>query len=204
VGDQPGRGLGRWFDVPLSVAVLVVGSPLWLAIAAAVRLTSPGPVLHRSRRVGRGGTEFEHLKFRSMRVGAGPAITARGDSRITTVGRWLRSSKLDEIPQLLNVVRGEMAIVGPRPEDPRYVDPGDPVHTFVLQALPGITSRASVEYRHEERILAEADDLDAAYRTTVLPEKLRLDAEWLRARTVRADLRIVADTALAIVRRHEA
>ena len=203
VAEQPPGGLGRWFDLPVAGAVLILGAPLWLGLALAIRLTSPGPVLHRARRSGRGGEPFEMLKFRSMRLDHGTGITAYGDPRITPVGRFLRTSKLDEVPQLINVLRGEMAIVGPRPEDPRYVDRDDPLHAFVLRSLPGLTSRASVDYRHEEQILAGIDDVEAVYRSEVLPSKLRIDAAWVQTRTVRSDLRIIADTVLAIARSHD-
>lgn len=203
VAEQPSRGLGRWFDIPVAFAVLALGAPLWLGLALAIRITSRGPTLHRSRRAGQCGEPFELLKFRSMKQGDGMGITAHGDPRITPIGRLLRTSKLDEVPQLFNVLRGEMAIVGPRPEDPRYVDYHDPLHVFVLQALPGLTSRASVDYRHEERTLAAAPDVEAAYRLEVLPTKLRIDAAWLRARTVRSDLRIILDTVFAIARAHD-
>jgi lipopolysaccharide/colanic/teichoic acid biosynthesis glycosyltransferase len=199
-----GRGLGRFFDLAVAVIVLVCGAPLWLSIALAVRLTSRGPALHRATRCGQGGESFELLKYRSMRIEGGPGITASRDPRITPVGAVLRTSKLDEIPQMVNVLRGEMAIVGPRPEDPRFVDLTNPVQQLVLSVRPGLTSRASVEYRHEQQLLARTDDLELVYRNEVLPEKLRLDAEWLRNRTVSSDLRIVVDTVLAIFRRSSA
>lgn len=202
--DPVGKGLGRWFDVPVASAVLVLGAPVWGIIAVAIKLSSKGPVLHKSIRSGRFGKEFELLKFRSMRVVDGPRITRHGDPRITRIGSLLRATKLDEVPQLINVLRAEMAIVGPRPEDPTYVDDTDPTHRLVLSVRPGLTSRASVEFRHEERILAMAEDSEKTYRLEVLPTKLALDAIWLRERSVTSDIRIVADTVLAILRRHDA
>lgn len=186
--------------MPVAGLVLTLGAPLWIGLALMVRLTSQGPALHRAIRIGQGGKPFTLLKYRSMRIGLGPTLTAGSDPRITGIGRLLRLSKLDEVPQLINVLRGEMSIVGPRPEDPSFIRWQDPVQLQVLSARPGLTSRASVVYRHEERILAEAKDVERIYREEVLPAKLALDAEWLASRTVCADIRIVFDTAAALVR----
>jgi len=190
---------------------LILLGPLILGLGLAVRLTSPGPAFHRATRVRPGGT-FALYKLRTMRVGAsssGPGITAAGDRRVTGLGRALRRSKLDELPQLWNVVRGDMALVGPRPEDPRYVDQSDPLHARVFGALPGITGPTALAYRDEEPILADAaheiarshgrdratdEDLDRAYRAVVLPAKLELDAEYLASRTTRGDLAVLSMT----------
>jgi lipopolysaccharide/colanic/teichoic acid biosynthesis glycosyltransferase len=190
---------------------LVVLGPLILALGLAVRLTSPGPAFHRAIRVRPGGT-FDLYKLRTMRVGAdgaGPAVTAAGDRRVTRLGRLLRKSKLDELPQLWNVVRGDMALVGPRPEDPRYVDLADPLQATVFGALPGITGPTALAYRDEEAILADAardmarshgrdratdEDLDRAYREVVLPAKLRLDGDYLTDRSIRRDLAVMGMT----------
>jgi lipopolysaccharide/colanic/teichoic acid biosynthesis glycosyltransferase len=195
----------------LALAGLVVLGPLVLALGLAVRLTSPGPAFHRATRWRPGGT-FTLYKLRTMSAGAatsGPGITAGGDPRVTRLGRLLRRTKLDELPQLWNVVRGDMLLVGPRPEDPRYVDLADPLHAIVFGAMPGITGAASVEYRDEETALAAAAlavaraagrdtptpaDLDQAYRLTILPEKLRLDARYLTTRSTRGDLGILLKT----------
>jgi lipopolysaccharide/colanic/teichoic acid biosynthesis glycosyltransferase len=195
----------------LALIGLVVVSPLLLGLAIAVRLTSPGPALHRAMRVRPGGT-FALLKLRSMRADAattGPGITAGGDRRVTRLGRLLRRTKLDELPQLWNVVRGDMALVGPRPEDPRYVDLGNPLHAVVFAARPGITGATALAYRDEESILAAAsleiarsrgrdeatgDDLERAYRDVVLPTKLAMDAEYLRTRSWGGDVRVLVDT----------
>jgi lipopolysaccharide/colanic/teichoic acid biosynthesis glycosyltransferase len=190
---------------------LVVLAPLILALALAVRLTSPGPALHRATRVRPGGT-FTLYKLRSMRadaVSTGPGVTAGGDRRVTRLGRILRRTKLDELPQLWNVARGDMALVGPRPEDPRYVDLSDPLHARVFGALPGITGPTALVYRDEEPLLETAarerarsagrdepthDDIEAAYREVVLPSKLRMDAGYLAARSTNSDLRVLAMT----------
>jgi lipopolysaccharide/colanic/teichoic acid biosynthesis glycosyltransferase len=197
----------------IAVVGLVVLGPLILLFGVAVRLTSPGPAFHRATRVRPGGT-FTLYKLRTMRVRAdrsGPAITAAGDHRVTRFGRVLRRSKIDELPQLWNVVRGDMALVGPRPEDPRYVDLADPLHATVFNALPGITGPTALAYRDEESILAkEAQelahrdgrdratecDLDRAYREIILPAKLRMDREYLETRSTMSDV----STLLATVR----
>jgi lipopolysaccharide/colanic/teichoic acid biosynthesis glycosyltransferase len=196
-----------------AVALLVLG-PLLIALAAAVRMSSPGPALHRAVRVRPGGT-FTLLKLRSMRVNAstsGLGVTAAGDARVTRFGRVLRRTKLDELPQLWNVVRGDMALVGPRPEDLRYVDMSDPVHARVFGVRPGITGAASVEYRDEETILAaEAagiaaadgramttnDDVERAYRERIMPAKLALESEYLATRSWRSDIDILRRTVFA-------
>lgn len=196
----------RLFDVVTATGALIVLSPLLLGAALAVRCSSKGPALHRAKRVGRNGELFELLKFRSMRVGSaasGPGVTARGDSRITAVGRVLRSTKLDELPQLVNVLRGQMSIVGPRPEDPRYVAWYTEEQRAILGWRPGITSPASLSYRDEESILAGADDLDAAYRT-VMAEKITIDMAYFPDQSLRGDLRTLWHTIAAVVRRGRA
>jgi lipopolysaccharide/colanic/teichoic acid biosynthesis glycosyltransferase len=213
------RGSVETWQRPAAACLLVVASPLLAAIAVAVRLTSPGPSLYRARRVSAGGT-FELLKFRTMRAGSdreGPGVTASGDPRVTRLGRLLRDAKLDELPQLWNVVRGEMLIVGPRPEDPRYVDWDDPLHRAVFSAKPGIVGPTALAYRHEEPILAAAarevamaagrstptpGDVDRAYRERLLPAKLAIDGGYLASRSVRGDLAILGRTLGVISRRH--
>ncbi len=195
----------------IALVLLVLLSPLILALAIAVRLSSSGPAFHRAVRVRPGGT-FTLFKLRTMRavpMGTGPGITAAGDPRVTRLGRMLRRTKLDELPQLWNVVRGEMALVGPRPEDPRYVDLTDPLHAEVFGARPGITGPTALRYHDEERILADAatevarshgrdvatdEDLDRAYREVVLPAKLAIDREYLGRRTTRVDLGVLGRT----------
>ena len=203
----------------LACVGLVVLGPLILALGLAVRLSSPGPAFHRATRVRPGGT-FTLYKLRTMRVGAegtGPGITAAGDRRVTRLGRGLRKWKLDELPQLWNVVRGDMALVGPRPEDPRYVDLSDPLHATVFGALPGITGPTALAYRDEETILADAtreiahshgrvtgtdEDLDRAYRDVVLPAKLQLDAEYLGSRSIKGDVDVLGMTIGQVLRRN--
>ena len=195
--------------------LLIVLAPLLVALALAVRLTSPGPVLYRATRVGPGRT-FQLLKFRSMRVvSEGPGVTASGDPRVTALGRLLRRTKLDELPQLWNVVSGDMLLVGPRPEDPRYVDSTDGLHRLVFSAQPGMTGPAALAFRDEEAILAREAlamarqagrervtqaDVERAYRERVLPRKLELDAEYLRSRSARRDLAILVRTMREVLR----
>jgi lipopolysaccharide/colanic/teichoic acid biosynthesis glycosyltransferase len=192
----------RGLDLVLGTAGVLVAAPVILAVAIAMRAgagADRGPVFYRAIRVGEGGRPFRIVKLRTMRAGsAGPAITASGDDRITPLGRRLRRTKLDELPQLWNVLRGDMSIVGPRPEDAKFVDWSDPLHRLVFTARPGITGLAQVAYRDEEAIVP-AGDSEAAYREGILPAKLELDADYLRHRTLRADLRIIARTVFAVV-----
>jgi lipopolysaccharide/colanic/teichoic acid biosynthesis glycosyltransferase len=194
----------------MAALALLVLLPVVAIIAIAIRIVAPGPVIHRAQRVGRGGTPFVLLKFRSMAVGAkGSAITAAGDPRVTPIGRRLRRTKLDELPQLWNVVRGEMAIVGPRPEDPRYVDLDDALQREVLSVPPGMTSPTALAFADEERRVAAAalavaraagreqateGDIETAYRTAIQPQKLRMDASYVRTRSARGDLRVITRT----------
>jgi lipopolysaccharide/colanic/teichoic acid biosynthesis glycosyltransferase len=201
----------------LAGVTLLLVTPALTILALAVRLTSPGPALHRAARMGPDGP-FTLYKLRTMRPGnaSGPAVTASGDPRITELGRFLRRTKLDELPQLWNVVKGDMALVGPRPEDPRYVDPANPVHALVFRARPGITGPTALAYRDEETLLAleaadlarevgaaypTAEHLDRAYRERVLPRKLEMDAAYLRDRSARGDLAILVRTIGQMLRR---
>jgi len=171
---------------------LLMLSPIIVLLALAVLLGSGRPILFRQRRVGRNGRPFDLLKFRTMRNGLrGKPITAGGDGRVTRVGRVLRRYKLDELPQLWNVVRGEMSLVGPRPEIPELVDLDDPMWRAVLEVRPGITDLATLIYRNEEEILAAAENPERYYRAVVLPAKLRLNLEYLAVRSWRTDLKIV-------------
>jgi lipopolysaccharide/colanic/teichoic acid biosynthesis glycosyltransferase len=195
------RGLDLAFGVPgLVIAAAVAG-----VVAAAMRATGDdGPVFYRAVRVGEGGTPFRIVKLRTMRTGAsGPGITAAADRRITPLGRRLRRAKLDELPQLWNVVRGQMSLVGPRPEDPRFVDWSDPLHRLVFTARPGITGLAQIAYRNEEAMVPVADT-EQVYRQRILPAKILYDAEYLRHRSLRADLRIIGGTLSALAGRRRA
>lgn len=195
-------------DRLVAVVALVSLAPLLALVGLVVRLDSSGPALHRATRVGKDGRPFTLLKFRTMvqDASAGPRVTASGDARITRVGRRLRATKLDELPQLVNVARGDMRLVGWRPEDPAYIDPNNDQQVGLLRYAPGITSPASVAYRHEERILAAAvaagNDLDEAYRA-LATAKASVDLEYLRQRTLGGDARVVIDTLRTVARRHD-
>jgi lipopolysaccharide/colanic/teichoic acid biosynthesis glycosyltransferase len=189
----------RMFDLVVGSAALVLSLPVIAVAVVATRLAGDrGPAFHRARRVGPGGRPITVFKLRTMRADAaqGPGITGDGDPRVTRVGRLLRRYKLDELPQLWNVVRGEMSLVGPRPEDPRYVDWANPLHQKVFTAMPGITGPAQLAYRWEEQLLV-GDDPERLYRERVLPAKLELDSRYLDHRSLLLDVRILARTALA-------
>ena len=191
--------LRRAIDLALSAAALIVLWPLFACAAIAVKLSSPGPALHRSVRVGRFGREFTLLKFRSMRVGvAGDAVTRRDDARVTPVGRLLRDWKIDELPQLINVLRGDMSLVGPRPEDSRYTKLYTDEEREVLSVRPGLTSPASIAYRHEETLLS-GPDWERTYIDIVMREKLRIDRDYLRRRTLLSDFGVLIKTFTAII-----
>jgi len=191
----------RSLDSIASLVGLVLASPLLLVVAALVKSTSPGPVLFWQERIGLGGLAFRIVKFRTMCQDAdqrGPAITPADDARVTTVGRWLRRLKLDELPQLWNVLKGEMSLVGPRPEVPRYVESYSSAQRRVLTVRPGITDPASIAYRREEDLLAGHADLDRYYREVVLPDKLNKNLEYLDRMSFTYDLLLLIRTTKAI------
>lgn len=182
-------------------ALLLAGlSPLMLACAIAVLLGDGWPAFYAGIRVGRHGRLFRQLKFRTMlpaarRPAPGHPVTAGGDARITAVGARLRRWKLDELPQLWNVVRGEMNLVGPRPEVPEFVDSSDPLWTEILEVAPGITGAASVEYFNEEERLRGVSDPIAFYRGTILPAKMAIEQRWLSRCSPKEDARLLLRTA---------
>ena len=193
----------RAFDVVVAGLGLVVLAPLLAIVAALVALTSRGPVLFRQQRVGRHGKPFEMLKFRTMTnapEGNGPLVTVAGDRRITAAGRLLRATKLDELPQLWNVVCGDMSLVGPRPEVSKYVALYPPsVAIKVLSVRPGITDEASILFRNESELLAQAADPERAYVEQILPRKLALYERYAERHSMRGDLGIIARTLWCIV-----
>lgn len=194
-----GRAGKRLFDFAVALAALIAASPLMLLCAVAV-LATPGPILFRQRRIGRHGRPFNLLKFRTMRrASGGPPITAAGDPRITAAGLWLRRSKLDELPQLINVLKGEMSLVGPRPEVPEYVAGYTGEQREVLALKPGITSPASLTFIDEETVLAAQPDREGYYTRVLLPQKLAIDLGYCRQCGLAADLRILAATALRLL-----
>ena len=207
--EERGRpGIPRAIEAGAAAAGLLLCLPLLVLAAAAVALTSGGPVLFRQERVGRHGKAFRLYKLRTMRAASGgPLVTAAGDDRVTPVGRVLRRCKLDELPQLWNVVRGDMSLVGPRPEVPRYVDVGDPLWRRILQVRPGLTDPVTLHLRDEEALLAAAPgDPERFYREELQPLKLRGYDRYLERRNWKTDVRVLADTlkALAIPQRRDA
>ncbi len=188
-------GCGRCLDVVSVTAGLLVLWPVFLLIALIVLAFDGWPVFFRQERVGRGGKPFRILKFRTMRPGQPgheePLLTVAGNPRITRVGRWLREFKLDELPQLWNVLVGEMSLIGPRPEVRRYVDLDAPQWQAVLGVRPGITDLATLAYVDEEQTLAACEDLEQYYRETVLPRKLALNVRYVRLRSLRSDLELI-------------
>ena len=192
--------LKRAIDIVGSGLALLVGLPVLMAIAAAVAIDSGFPVLYRQRRVGRGFHQFHLLKFRSMVASeGGPRITVSGDSRVTRVGRLLRTTKLDELPQFWNVLTGDMSLVGPRPEIPEYVEMFANRYKDILAVSPGITDLASVQFRDEEKLLARVPDPIEYYARHLLPAKLELAEEYLRNRSFLFDLSILLRTVGAVL-----
>jgi lipopolysaccharide/colanic/teichoic acid biosynthesis glycosyltransferase len=191
----------RALDLVLGGIALVAVAPVLLAIALAMRLRGDrGSFLYRARRVGEGGKPITVLKIRTMREGSpGPSITGPDDPRVTPIGRFLRRHRIDELPQLLNVLRGEMSLVGPRPEDPQFVDWSDPVHARVFTAKPGITGLAQLDF-HDEAVQLTRPDRAEQYRSEILPAKLRLDVEYLEHHSMLLDLQILARTVRTILR----
>jgi lipopolysaccharide/colanic/teichoic acid biosynthesis glycosyltransferase len=191
----------RLLDIVASLAGLLILSPLFAVVALAVKVSSRGPVFFKAQRVGRGGKIFLLYKFRSMRTGvAGPAISTAGDSRMTRVGRWIRKAKIDELPQLINVLIGEMSLVGARPEDPKYVALYDGEQRQILNARPGMTSPASLAYRSEQELLV-GPDWERIYIERIMPDKLRLDLDYQRRRSVASDLGVILRTIGALLLR---
>ena len=187
----------RLTDIVLALVGLAVAAPVLVAIAAAVRLRDGPPVIYRARRVGRHGREFKLFKFRTMVPAGGSSVTVWADPRVTPLGRRLRRLKLDELPQLFNVLRGEMSIVGPRPEDPSYVALYTDEERRVLSVKPGITGVAALAYADEESLL-RGEDWEATYRLTIMPAKLRLELDYLARRSARTDLDLILRTAAVV------
>lgn len=187
----------------LALGAAVLSLPLVTLLAVLVMLDSRGRPFHAASRVGLAGHPFTLYKLRTMRAGAaatGPAVSPSRDDRVTRFGGFLRRTRLDELPQLWNVVRGEMRLVGPRPEDPRFVDLGDPLHDLVFRAKPGITGPTQLAFTREATML-DPGNAEEDYRRRILPSKLRLDARYLRQRSVGLDLWVLGQTALAVVGR---
>lgn len=193
----------RLFDLLASSFGILLLSPLLLVIAVAIALGSPGGAFFRQVRVGRYGKEFFLLKFRSMRPGSeakGQLTVGQNDPRITGVGRLLRRSKLDELPQLFNILLGHMSVVGPRPEVPRYVAHYTAEQRQVLNVRPGLTSLASIAYINENEVLGRSSDPERTYVEEVMPAKLALDLYYAQNASLAHDLRIIGRTALRLLK----
>ena len=195
------EGIPRFFEIVVALGGLVVSSPFLFFAAVLIMGTSPGPVLFRQQRMGQFGKTFELIKFRSMRLeNAGTQVTAKGDVRITRVGRLLRKSKLDELPELWNVARGDISLVGPRPEVPKYVDMKNPLWQSVLKARPGITDPVTLRLRNEEELLAGCtDDPEQFYLSLLQPYKLHGYVTYLRQRSWQTDVCVILGTLLAVI-----
>lgn len=190
----------RIFDIVFALIILLLSSPLWLLATIGIFVSDFGNPFFLHTRVGREGQLFRLIKFRTMKSNA-PAqanLTVSGDRRITPTGRILRRLKIDELPQLLNVLAGSMSIVGPRPESPEYVAGYDPQQKAILRFRPGLTDPASIKYRYEEKILARYPDPVEAYKTIVLPDKIALSLDYQRGRSIWSDLVIVLQTIAVI------
>ena len=196
-----GRGLPRWAEAGITLTGLVATLPLLIITGALVRSTGR-PVLFRQQRMGRGGRPFTLVKFRTMRPNSrGRPITTEGDDRITPVGRILRKTKLDELPELWNVLRGDMSLVGPRPEVPEYVDLNDRLWQQVLRVRPGITDPLAIRLRNEEQLLKSAETSEEQYLQILQRFKLKQSLAYQRERTWFSDIRVLVQTVSALVTR---
>jgi lipopolysaccharide/colanic/teichoic acid biosynthesis glycosyltransferase len=195
-------GIPRSLEIVLTLIALVLFAPLIGLAAAAIFLTSRGPVIFRQKRIGQRGRPFVLYKLRTMKVADehGLQVTAANDSRVLPVGRWLRKAKVDELPELWNVLKGDMSLVGPRPEVPRYVDMNNPLWKLVLEARPGITDQTTLSLRNEETLLGAVNaDREEFYLNTLQPFKLQGYLSYLRERSLWRDVRVLVHTCGAVV-----
>ena len=196
------RAIKRIFDILASGIGIIILSPVLIIIALRIKTGSDGPVFFKQVRVGQGGKEFKILKFRTMVVDAeklGRQITDGADNRITKVGAFLRKYKLDELPQLFNVFKGDMSLVGPRPEVPRYVNMYTEEQRRVLEVKPGITDLASIRYRDENELLGQAENPDEFYINTIMPDKLALNMEYINKSNIFFDIYIIINTIIKCI-----
>jgi lipopolysaccharide/colanic/teichoic acid biosynthesis glycosyltransferase len=192
----------RGFDIVVAVSALLLFSPLMLLLAIVVRFDSPGPALFRQTRVGRGFQNFRLLKFRSMINGnTGAEVTCGQEQRITRVGVIIRKLKLDELPQMWNVLCGDMSFVGPRPEVPTFVTKFRSDYEEILKVRPGITDPASIRYRTESEILSKNPDPIRYYTEVILPDKIRISKEYVRSANVWKDISVIFQTIAALIHR---
>ena len=188
--------LKRIFDIISSTIVLIVLSPLLIFISVWIALDSPGGIFYKQIRIGKDEKPFKLLKFRSMRPDSDKSgqLTIGNDNRVTKVGRFIRRYKLDELPQLINIIRGEMSVVGPRPEVPKYVNMYSAEQKEVLLALPGLTDYASLEYLDEQKVLGAAADPESVYIEEVMPAKLKLNLKYINERNFWLDIKLIFRT----------
>lgn len=192
----------RLFDLLFSFFGLIILTPILLVIAVCIKLTSRGPIFYRQVRVGKNNKDFQIFKFRTMYIASdklGLLTVGIKDPRVTTIGYYLRKFKLDELPQLANVLIGDMSFVGPRPEVRKYVDLYNDEQMKVLDVRPGITDLASIEFRNENEILSEQDDPDNYYINVIMPKKLQINLDYLKERTLIKDVGVIVKTFLAII-----
>jgi lipopolysaccharide/colanic/teichoic acid biosynthesis glycosyltransferase len=191
----------RLFDIIFSLLGLIVCSPLFLILAIAICLDSAGGAFYRQQRVGKNGKPFNIYKFRSMRTNSDRKVqltVGSNDKRITKTGRFIRKYKLDELPQLINVLNGDMSIVGPRPEVPKYVSMYTDEQRKVLQVKPGITDYASIEYANENDLLAASSDPEKTYINEIMPDKLALNKKYILEKKFTTDITIIAKTLISL------
>lgn len=191
----------RLFDIVFSSVLILLISPLFLLVALWISVDSSGGVIYKQKRVGLLGKEFSILKFRTMRPDDGRQLqitVGSRDARITRAGYWLRRYKMDELPQLFNVLIGDMSVVGPRPEVPKYVAMYNESQRVVLSVKPGITDMASLQYFEESDLIAKSDQPEKTYIEIIMPEKLRLNMEYIKGASFVTDLKIIVKTALRI------
>ena len=187
----------RWFDCCAATLGLVALIPVFIVLAIMVKVTSKGPVFYKQTRMGQQFKPFTMLKFRSMVLRQSDdvsLVTSAGDARITWVGAILRRLKLDELPQLLNVIKGEMSLVGPRPEVKRYINHYQLDYAGILRVKPGITDNAAIAFKHEEALLAGHDDVEAAYIQDILPKKIKMYHEYIKNISFMGDVRLIIKT----------
>lgn len=194
--------LKRTFDIVMASIGLILLSPYFLIVSLLIKLTSPGPIFYRGRRVGQHGRIFTMYKFRTMVVDAenvGPAVTYDDDPRITRIGRLLRDARLDEFPQLWNILKGDMSFVGPRPEAPYYYERYTDEQKRIFDVKPGLTGLTQIYFRHEEDLLTDPENIDRDYLEKVLPAKVELDMDYIRDHSLWRDIAIILTTLKVLI-----
>jgi lipopolysaccharide/colanic/teichoic acid biosynthesis glycosyltransferase len=200
-GDEGMRISKRLFDLVCAILGLIILAPFFLIVAVLIKITDKGPIFFRQERVGYKGQLFKIWKFRTMIIDAekqGGQLTIGDDKRITPIGRFLRKTKLDELPQLINVVLGEMSFVGPRPEVPKYVNLYNEAQKRVLELMPGITDPASMKYRNENELLATSDNPENTYIKEIMPEKISINLEYGLNANLITDFSVIIKTILGM------